>query len=204
MTLAAFTTAWFLHLLAAASPGPAVLMTARTGMTEGFLTGLWVAIGVAFGAVFWAIAALFGLAVLFKFAPALLWGYKIAGGLFLIWIAWQMWSHAKEPLDMAASGDVARSRISAFRLGLVTNLANPKPAVFFGAVFVGTVPPGTTLPWIAALLVMVFLNEVVCNAAVARAFSFNTPRRVYTRLKTLIDRSFGGLLAILGIKIATT
>jgi threonine/homoserine/homoserine lactone efflux protein len=181
-----------------------VLMTARTGMTEGFLTGLWVAIGVAFGAVFWAIAALFGLAVLFKFAPALLWGYKIAGGLFLIWIAWQMWSHAKEPLDMAASGDVARSRISAFRLGLVTNLANPKPAVFFGAVFVGTVPPGTTLPWIAALLVMVFLNEVVCNAAVARAFSFNTPRRVYTRLKTLIDRSFGGLLAILGIKIATT
>jgi threonine/homoserine/homoserine lactone efflux protein len=204
MTFAAFTAAWFLHLLAAASPGPAVLMTARTGMTEGFLTGLWVAVGVALGAVFWAIAALFGLAVLFKFAPALLWGYKIAGGLYLIWIAWQMWSHAKEPLDMAPSGDIARNRASAFRLGLVTNLANPKPAVFFGAVFVGTVPPGTSLPWIAALLVMVFLNEAICNAAVARAFSFNTPRRIYTRLKTGIDRSFGSILAILGVKIAAT
>jgi threonine/homoserine/homoserine lactone efflux protein len=204
MTLAAFFAAWVLHLMAAASPGPAVLMTARTGMTEGFRTGVWVAIGVALGAVVWAVAALFGLAILFKVAPALLWGYKIAGGLFLCWIAWQMWRHAAEPLDMIAKGDTARTPLSAFRLGLVTNLANPKPAVFFGAVFVGTVPPGTSLPWIAALLAMVFMNEVVCNAVVARAFSFDAPRRVYARLKTVIDRSFGGILALLGVKIAAT
>ncbi|MGL4234890.1 LysE family translocator [Tabrizicola sp.] len=204
MTLTAFAAAWFLHLIAAASPGPAVLMTARTGMTEGFLTGAWVAVGVGLGAVFWAVAALFGLAILFELAPALLWAYKIAGGLFLCWIAWQMWSHAREPLEMAAEGALPRSVGSAFRLGLVTNLANPKPAVFFGAVFVGTVPPGTSLPWIAALLFVVFLNELVCNVLVARAFSFAAPRRAYARLKTTIDRSFGGILAVLGIKIAAT
>jgi threonine/homoserine/homoserine lactone efflux protein len=204
MTLAAFFAAWVLHLMAAASPGPAVLMTARTGMTQGFRTGVWVAIGVALGAVVWAIAALFGLAILFKVAPALLWGYKIAGGLFLCWIAWQMWRHAAEPLDMSAQGAAARTPFAAFRLGFLTNLANPKPAVFFGAVFVGTVPPGTSLPWIAALLLMVFVNEVACNALVARAFSFDAPRRVYARLKTTIDRSFGGILALLGVKIAAT
>ncbi len=204
MTLAAFAAAWFLHLIAAASPGPAVLMTARTGMTEGFLTGIWVAVGVGLGAVVWAIAALFGLAVLFQVAPALLWGYKIAGGLFLCWIAWQMWSHSTEPLELRAEVATPRTARSAFRLGLVTNLANPKPAVFFGAVFVGTVPPGTSLPWIAALLLMVFLNELFCNAVVARAFSFDAPRRTYARLKTTIDRSFGGILALLGIKIAAT
>jgi threonine/homoserine/homoserine lactone efflux protein len=204
MTLTAFMAAWLLHLIAAASPGPAVLMTARTGMTEGFMTGVWVAVGVGLGAVTWAIAALFGLAVLFEIAPALLWGYKLAGGLFLCWIAWQMWSHASTPLEMRAEGASARTPRSAFRLGLVTNLANPKPAIFFGAVFVGTVPPGTTLPWIGALLVMVFLNEVVCNAIVARAFSFDAPRRTYARLKTVIDRTFGGILALLGVKIAAT
>jgi threonine/homoserine/homoserine lactone efflux protein len=204
VTLTAFFAAWMLHLVAAASPGPAVLMTARTGMTEGFLTGVWVAVGVALGAVVWAIAALFGLAILFQVAPALLWGYKIAGGLFLCWIAWQMWSHAREPLELKAEGATPRSARSAFRLGLVTNLANPKPAVFFGAVFVGTVPPGTSLPWIAALLVMVFANEVACNAIIARAFSFDAPRRAYARAKTVIDRSFGGILALLGIKIAAT
>ncbi|MGL5010751.1 MAG: LysE family transporter, partial [Paracoccaceae bacterium] len=63
MTLTAFAAAWFLHLIAAASPGPAVLMAARTGVTEGFRTGAWLAVGIGIGAVFWALAALFGLAV---------------------------------------------------------------------------------------------------------------------------------------------
>lgn len=202
MTLAAFAAAWFLHLLAAASPGPAVLMAARTGVTEGFRTGAWLAVGIGAGAVLWATAALFGLAVLFQAAPALLWGFKIAGGLFLIWMAVQMWRHATEPLSMAADGTPPRSAASALRLGVVTQLSNPKPAVFFGAVFLGTVPPGTTLPWIALLLLAIFLNEVACNILVARAFSFERPRRAYQRLKTTIDRSFGGILALLGLKVA--
>ncbi|MGL5011887.1 MAG: LysE family translocator [Paracoccaceae bacterium] len=191
-------------MIAAASPGPAVLMAARTGVTEGFRTGAWLAVGIGIGAVFWAVAALFGLAVLFKAAPALLWGYKIAGGLFLCWIAWQMWSHAKEPLVMQAAGQTPRSAWSALRLGVVTQLSNPKPAVFFGAVFVGTVPPGTSLPWMGLLLVVIFLNELICNIVVARAFSFEGPRAAYARLKTGIDRTFGGILALLGVKIAAT
>ncbi len=204
MTWAAFLAAWALHFVAAASPGPAVLMTARVGVTEGFRSGVWLAVGIGLGAVVWAAAALFGLALLFKTAPALLWGYKIAGGLFLIWIAWQMWSHARDPLTSATEDQPTRSIWSAFRLGLVTQMSNPKPAVFFGAVFVGTVPPGTSLPWIAALLVMVFANEFLCNIVVARAFSFERTQAAYTRMKTGIDRTFGGILALLGVKIAAT
>lgn len=204
MTWTALFAAWALHVVAAASPGPAVLMTARVGVTEGFRTALWLAVGISIGAVFWAAAALFGLALLFKAAPALLWGYKIAGGLFLIWIAWQMWSHAAEPLRANAPDSPMRSPWSAFRLGLVTQLSNPKPAIFFGAVFVGTLPPGTSLPWIMALLVMVFANEFLCNIVVARAFSFERTRTSYARMKSTIDRCFGGILAVLGVKIAAT
>lgn len=204
MTLTAFATAWFIHLLAAASPGPAILMAARTGVTQGFRTGVWLSVGIGVGALVWAVAALFGLALLFQIAPALLWGFKIAGGLFLCWIAFQMWRHAREPLVMAEDGALPQSAFSAFRLGLMTQLANPKPAVFFGAVFVSTVPPGTSLPWIALLLLAVFLNELACTIAVARAFSFEAPRRAYQRFKRHVDRSFGGLLALLGIKIAAT
>jgi threonine/homoserine/homoserine lactone efflux protein len=204
VTIGIFATAWLVHLIAAASPGPAVLMTARTGVTEGFRTGVWLAVGIGFGAVFWAVAALFGLAVLFKFAPALLWGYKIAGGLFLLWIALQMWVHASEPLAQADAGHTPRSAGSALRLGVMTQLSNPKPAVFFGAVFVGTVPAGTSLPWIGALLCMVFLNELLCNVLIARAFSFPRARGVYGRLKTGIDRSFAVVLTVLGLRIALT
>jgi threonine/homoserine/homoserine lactone efflux protein len=204
MTATTFLAAYLLHLVAAASPGPAVLMAARTGVVEGFRTGVWLAVGIGIGACFWAVAALFGLAVLFKVAPALLWGFKIAGGLFLCWMAWQMWRHAAEPLDMGVEGAPPRSAWSALRLGVVTQLSNPKPAIFFGAVFVGTVPPGTTWPWIAALLVAIFLNEMACNVIVARAFSFAGPRAAYQRFKAVIDRSFGGILAALGVKVAVT
>ncbi len=203
MALTAFLAAWGLHLVAAASPGPAILMSARLAVTEGFRVSVWLAIGIAFGAVFWALAALFGLAVLFKIAPALFWGFKILGGLFLIWIAWKMWRHAPEALP-ESTGALPRSPLSALWLGVATQLANPKPAVFFGAVFVGTVPPGTTLPWILALLAMIFVNEVACNLLIARLFSLERTRRTYTRLKTVIDRAFGGVLALLGLKIAAT
>ena len=204
MTLAAFATAWFLHLLAAASPGPAVLMTARTGVTEGFRTAALLALGIAAGAVVWAVAALFGLAVLFRVAPTALWLFKIAGALFLFWLAFGMWRHAREPLGPPAPDTPPRSLASALRLGLFTQLANPKPAVFFGAVFIGTVPPGTTLPWLSALLAAVFLNELACNLVVARAFSFAPVRAGYARLKSGIDRSFAGILAALGVKVALT
>jgi threonine/homoserine/homoserine lactone efflux protein len=205
MTLAAFLAALGLHLAVAASPGPAILMTARTGVTEGFATGVWLSFGIGLGAVVWAIAALFGLAVLFEVAPALLWGFKIAGGLFLCWIAVQMWRHAAEPLVEAdAEARPPRGRSSAFRLGVVTQLANPKPAVFFGAVFLGTVPAGTGWGWMLALLVGVWINEVACNLIVARAFSFAGARRTYARAKAGIDRAFGGLIGLIGLKIAAT
>ena len=204
MTLTAFIAVALLHLRAAISPGPAVLMAARTGVTEGLRTGAFLAIGIGIGGVIWAAAALFGLALVFEAAPSLLWALKIIGGLYLIYMAWGMWRGADTPLEMDAAATTPRSAASAFRLGLWTQLANPKPAVLFSAIFIGTVPPGTPAWVIAALLLVVFLNETIWNILVARIFSFDRTRAGYISLKSLIDRTFGGLLALLGVKIAAT
>ena len=203
MTLTAFIAVALLHLMAAISPGPAVLMAARTGVTEGLRTGMFLAMGIGVGAVVWAAAALFGLNLVFQAAPALLWALKIIGGAYLIYMAWGMWRSADQPLDMAAS-NLPRSAASAFRLGVVTQLSNPKPAILFSAIFIGTVPPGTAAWVYAALLAVVFLNEAVWCTLVARIFSFDRSKAAYIGLKSVIDRAFGGLLAALGIKIALT
>jgi threonine/homoserine/homoserine lactone efflux protein len=204
MTLTAFLAVAFLHLMAAISPGPAVLMSARTGVTEGLRTGTFLACGIGIGAVIWAMAALFGLAIVFQAAPALLWALKIIGGIYLLHMAWGMWRDAAKPLDMVQTSRLPRTAFSAFRLGLVTQLANPKPAVLFSAIFIGTVPPNTPLWIYAALLTVVFLNEALWNILVARIFSFERTRSGYINLKTIIDRAFGGMLAILGLKIVAT
>ena len=203
MTLAAFLTVALLHLMAAISPGPAVLMSARTGVTEGLRTGAFLAMGIGVGGVVWASTALFGLNLLFQAAPIVLWSLKIIGGLYLIYMAWGLWRSADQPLDMTAS-TTPRRPLSAFRLGLVTQLANPKPAVLFSAIFIGTVPQGTPAWAYAALLTVVFLNETLWNTFVARIFSFNRSRLAYISLKSVNDRSFGAMLAVLGLKIAAT
>ncbi|MVO14637.1 LysE family translocator [Parasedimentitalea huanghaiensis] len=204
MSLAAFIAAVLLCLMAAISPGPAVLMAARIGLAEGWRTGVALATGIGAGAVIWAAAALFGLALLFDYAPVLLTGLKIGGAALLIWLAIKMWRRADDPVAQTEIPPTPRSPLAAFRLGLVTQLANPKPAVFFGAVFIGTVPVGTPGVVMAALLACIFLVETLWNALIARLFSLEKSRRIYINLKHIIDRTFGGLLALLGVKIAAT
>jgi threonine/homoserine/homoserine lactone efflux protein len=203
MTLAAFLAVAALLTMGAVSPGPAVLMSARTGVTEGLRTGFFLAMGIGLGAVIWAAMALSGLAALFKIAPALLWAFKILGGLYLIWMAVQMWRHATAPLP-DTTGQPPRTALSAFRLGLVTQLSNPKPAVVLSAIFIGTVPPNTPLWVLISLLTFLFTVETLWNTIVARIFSLPATRRAYVGAKSTMDRSFGGLLALLGAKIAAT
>ncbi|MEI6099301.1 MAG: hypothetical protein WCS20_13595 [Alphaproteobacteria bacterium] len=59
-------------------------------------------------------------------------------------------------------------------------------------------------PGPAVLLVVVFANETTWNTLVARIFSFNLTKAVYIKLKIVVDRGFGGMLAILGDKSALT
>ncbi|SFR37660.1 Threonine/homoserine/homoserine lactone efflux protein [Yoonia tamlensis] len=204
MTLAAFGTIWFLHLLAAISPGPAVVMSARTGVIEGMRTGAMLAVGIGLGGMIWALLALCGLAFVFQAAPALLIVLKICGGTYLLWMAWHLWRAADAPLDMGAQDAPPRSALSALRLGIVTQLANPKPAVLFSAIFLGTVPAGTGFWTYLAILMIVFANETIWNILVARIFSLERSRQGYISLKSIIDRGFGATLALLGVKIAAT
>ncbi len=201
---AAFLAFAGLVTFAAISPGPAVLMAARTGLTEGFRTGAMLAAGIGAGAVVWASAAMFGLNIVFAAAPALLWALKIGGGAYLLWMGWQLWRGARTPFVTEDTRPVPRSALSAFRLGLFTQLANPKPAVMFSAIFLGTVPQGTPLWVYGALLAVIFAAETIWNSLVARIFSLDRTRARYISLKTIIDRSFGAALAALGVKIAAT
>lgn len=204
MTLAAFLGFAVLTLLGAISPGPAVLMSARTGLNEGFRTGAFLAIGIGAGAVFWAICAMSGLGLIFTWAPFLLVTLKLVGGAYLIWVGVHLWRDAAKPFDVADNRPTPRAPISALRLGIVTQLTNPKPGVLLSAIFLGTVPPQTPLWQRIALLVMLFCFETGWNIFVARIFSLARTRAVYISLKSIIDRVFGGMLIFLGVKIAAT
>lgn len=205
MTGATLLAIWLVHLLAAISPGPAVVLAARTSLREGFARGVWLSVGIGLGACIWAAAAIFGLAVLFLAAPVVLGVLKYAGAAYLLYLAWKMWRHARDPLPMDMAPDMrGRSRLGFVWLGIAAQLANPKPAVFFGTIFLTFLPPDAPGWSYAVILGMVFVNDAGWNVLVARIFSLDRTRRGYLGLKTIIDRCFGGLLGLMGLKLATT
>ncbi|WP_417244141.1 LysE family translocator [Celeribacter sp.] len=202
MTLAALAAIYFVHLAAAMSPGPAVLLAARTALRDGMTRGVYLSIGIGLGAVIWAIAALFGLALLFQMAPKLLIGFKLIGASYLLYLAYKIWKHAPEPMQTdLPEGKTGLSNLGLVRLGITTQLANPKPALFFGTVFLTFMPVDAPAWAYPVVLGIVFFNDTGWNIIVARIFSLERTRRVYMTLKTVFDRVFGGLLAALSAKL---
>jgi len=205
MSFAALLGIYLISLAAAISPGPAVLLAARTSLREGFSRGAWLAVGIGLGACIWAVAAMFGLAILFKIAPTLLLALKFAGAAYLLYLAYKMWRHAPEPMSMdLPEDDARRTALGQVWRGIAAQLANPKPAVFFGTVFLTFLPPVVPLWAYGVILGIIFFNDTVWNVLVARIFSLDRTRAIYLGLKTLIDRTFGGLLGLMGLKLALT
>lgn len=202
MSLTIFISILALHLVAAISPGPSFVVSVRTAASEGFRPAAGLAAAFGLGAVIWALAALFGLALIFELLPKAYLGFKIAGGLFLTWVGIRTFLHAEDPLPTITDISAPRSVISAIRLGLLTQLANPKPAIFFGAVFAGLIPPETSVFMLAALLFLVFFNETMWYLFVATVFSRKKARNIYARAKLWTDRALGGMIALFGLKIA--
>ncbi|WP_371153592.1 LysE family transporter [Jannaschia sp. 2305UL9-9] len=201
MTALAIATVALVHLLAAISPGPSFVLSLRVAAAEGMRPALGLALGYGIGAAIWATAALVGLTILFDLVPMLFTILRVGGALFLIWIAIMMWRHAADPLP-AADADRPRGVLSAIRLGVLTMFANPKPAVFFGAVFLGFVPSDASWAAKALIVLNVLWVEAAWYILVARLFSLPRPRAAYVRFKTILDRMLGGVLGLLGIRLA--
>ena len=111
---------------------------------------------------------------------------------------------AADGIEDDANLHQVRGRAALVRQGIAVQLANPKPAVFFGTIFLTLVPRDAPIWALAVILLMIFVNDAGWNMIVGRIFAFRRSRATYLNLKTVIDRVFGGLLALLGLKLATT
>ena len=199
----AFATVVVVHILGAMSPGPAFVYAARLSVAVSRRAGVFSALGMGFGALFWASLVMLGFAVVLREAA---WSYtilKLAGGFYLICLGVLLWHAAPRPLreDGAGLGRAGTGGLSACRAGFLTALSNPKMIVFFASVFFAVLPPDPPLWFKVETLATVFTNEFLWYAVVALAFSTGTARRAYGRLKMWIDRLAGGMIAALGLRI---
>lgn len=194
----ALLTIVLLHWAVLVTPGPNVLLVTQLASSGSRSAALSAALGISAVAMVWSVMALMGTQVIFSAHAGLRAGWQALGGIYLIHVAVRVWqgrsSHAAEPAPSA-------SRLAAFRLGLWTNLINPKSTLFFGSVFASALPsrPGTML--IAVAAVIVFSNALVWHVGLALAFSSRKVQQAYARHEQALNRLAGSLIGLFGLRL---
>lgn len=177
------------------TPGPNMtylaLVAARDGRRSGFAT----VAGITLGLAIIGIVAAFGVAELVQASRLLYEGLRWAGVLFLLYLAWEGWTAGT---DVVASDGQSDGRY--FMRGLVTNLLNPKAAVFYVAVLPTfldasrpALPQTISLTTIYVLVATLIHSAIVALAGALEPF-LNDPRR-----EKIARRVLSALLACVAI-----
>ena len=190
------------HLLAMLSPGPNVLVVTQAAASRTRRAGVLVALGVATGAALWSAAALLGLSLLFARVAWLYEVLTLAGGVYLLYLAHRMWRGASQPLRFASGGRaMVQTNAQAFRLGLLTNLTNPKALVFYGSVFAALLEPGFPVGVKVAAFAIIVVNATLWHTLLACLFATRGAQQAYQRARVWIDRLAAVALALLGLRL---
>jgi threonine/homoserine/homoserine lactone efflux protein len=148
------------------TPGPNMGYLAVLSLSRGWRAGVAAVTGVAIGHAIYGVAAAFGVAALIDASPLLYEVLRWAGVAYMLWLAWETWSSdAETSPDVAASDSHGHARL-AFQRGLITNLLNPKAAVFFI-----TVVPNFVRPDGSVVLQTLMLSGIFVAVATGVHFS---------------------------------
>ena len=113
------------------TPGPNMAYLAVLGASRGRLAGFSAVLGVALGLALLGVVVGLGAGSLILNNRLVYEGLRWAGALFLCWLAYDSWKESRQPVETAS---VNQSLFVQFRRGFITNLLNPKAALFFIAV----------------------------------------------------------------------
>ena len=199
MSITADQLALFIGTLSVAilSPGPGVIAVSQSAFALGRRRALPYGWGLAVGASVWCIFALLGLTVIFRALPWTYVALKIVGGAYLVWIAFKMWRHASDPLPDPAES----SRGMGFFGGMMLNLSNPKPALFYSAVLLSIFPVLLSAGDKLAIYATAISVELAFYTALASLMALPWLRRRYYAAKFWIDRAAGLAIGLLGLSL---
>jgi len=187
--------------IGAISPGPSFVYVAQNAVARSRNHGLVTAMGTGVGAAIFALLALLGLQAFLLAVPVAYTALKIVGGVYLLWLAYKIIRHSREPLSMGKVSMGEKTLLATFRDGLFTQLSNPKTAVVFASIFTALLPREIPAYYYIALPLISFIIDAGWYSLVTVALSTERSRNVYIRFKTAIDRVAGSVMALLGLKL---
>jgi threonine/homoserine/homoserine lactone efflux protein len=176
-----------------ASPGPDFALTMHATVARGRRAGAMTGLGVVSGQLVWGVATAAGLAALLVESRPAFVALRLAGAAYLVWLGIgalrAAWRGVEQPARF-------RGNRSGYRQGLLSNVGNPKMAIFFTSLlpqFGSSLPELVTHSVLFSMLTLVWLALVVRAGAALRT---PTVRRVLDALTGVVLVAFGGALAL--------
>jgi threonine/homoserine/homoserine lactone efflux protein len=198
--------AYSAFLLAIMSPGPNVLAVMGTSMALGRKAGTDLALGVGTGSFLWSLLTVAGLSTLLvAYAEALI-AIKIAGGLYLLWLAFKAFRSAASArdIDVKAPGGEDGRPIGFYMRGLTIQMTNPKAVLAWIAIVSLGLQENAPM-WVGVSIVAgTSALSVLIHCGYALLFSTAPMVRLYAKARRWIQAALGAFFAIAGIRLLTS
>jgi threonine/homoserine/homoserine lactone efflux protein len=186
------------------TPGPDTLYILGRSIAHGRRAGVASAFGISVGSVFHTGAAALGLSV---FLATTAWAFtivKLAGAAYLISLGVRALLERQHELSVPAHFK-QRGAAAAFRQGILTNILNPKVALFFLAFlpqFIDASAPSKTIAFLLLGLTFVTTGTIWCLILAWFSSAFSARLRESPTVTALLNRAVGSLFIFLGLRLA--
>lgn len=192
-----------LNALAAMSPGPDFVMVVRNSLNYSRKTGIYTAIGIAFGLALHIIYCAIGVAVIISQSAIIFTIIKLLGAAYLLYIGSKSILAKKSKLEIEQKNKKLQlSNIQAIKIGFITNALNPKASLFFLGIFSLVIVPETPFYIVFILSAIMILTAVVWFTLVSTFFTSKAIKEAFLRYEKTINIFFGLLLIALAVKLA--
>jgi threonine/homoserine/homoserine lactone efflux protein len=178
------------------TPGQDTALTIRNALTGGRRGGVLTAAGVATGQATWTVAAAAGVAALLKASEPAFAAVRIAGALYLVYLGAQSLIAA---LRRRRNEHAPKRSRGSYRQGVLSNLGNPKMAIFFTSLlpqFGSSFATMLALGFVFCTMTFVWLT----GYGVVIARFGDVLRR--PRIRRIVDAATGAALAAFGARLA--
>lgn len=186
------------------TPGPNMIYLVSRSISQGWRAGLASLAGTAVGFLTYLAIANVGLAAVFVLVPWLYVALKAVGAAYLFYLAWKtLRPGGTSPFEAVPVRK--DSRVQLFRMGLVTNLLNPKAAVMYLALIPQFVDPVAGHPVVQGFVlggVQITVSVLVNAGIVLAAGTIATFLGARPRWLRWQRRATGTLLGAVGLKLA--
>lgn len=198
---ALFLTAGILLNLA---PGPDTVYILGRSIAHGRRAGVASALGISVGSIFHTGAAALGLSAFLATSAWAFTAVKLGGAVYLIFLGVRALLERNHDLSLPAQfkqNDAA----AAFRQGILTNVLNPKVALFFLAFlpqFIDSAAPSKTVAFLILGLTFVTTGTIWCLILAWFSAAFSARLRGNATVAALLNRAVGTLFIFLGVRLA--